>query len=139
MALILPMSVMVFYIFALGIYTFRVRSSSVNNKETHIKFFKTYDMSLGSPPEYVVRVGRHYDNQFQVPVLFLITASLCLVHQIDSLIPAVLSWMFVLTRMLHTYVHLGKNNIIYRFLTYASGFALVLVLWVLLLFNYLFL
>jgi hypothetical protein len=137
MALILPMSFMVFYIFALGIYTFRVRSSSVNNKETHIKFFKTYDMSLGGPPEYVVRVGRHYDNQYQVPILFLITAGLCLVHQIDSLIPAVLSWMFVISRLIHSYIHLGQNNIIYRFLSYASGFIIVLALWVLILMNYL--
>jgi hypothetical protein len=150
MNLIYPMFSMVLYIVLLGVYTFIVRRNSVIKRETHFKYFKTYDMSLGGPPEYVTRVGRHFDNQFQVPILFLITmlmyislgnsmgTSLILQTTRSSntnFYPGLLAWAFVISRMIHSYVHLGSNNVVYRFLSYASGLFIVLFLWILLLFK----
>lgn len=137
MTLLFPMNFLVIYIFLIGVYTFRVRSASVKTKQSHIKYFRTYDPALGAPPEYVIRVGRHYDNQFQVPMLFLITASLCVLLGINTLTAVVLGWMFVVSRLIHTYVHLGSNHIVFRFLSYASGLLVVLGLWGLIVLSHL--
>ncbi len=68
-----PMIVMVFGIFALGISNFVVRYRAIKNKQLKISHFRTYESKEGSIPEQVVIFGRHFDNQFQVPVIFLIT------------------------------------------------------------------
>ena len=55
-----------FFIWALGVYMFRTRVRALKTGEVDAKYFKVY---TGQPPsERTILVGRHYDNQFQVPL-----------------------------------------------------------------------
>jgi hypothetical protein len=136
MTLLIPMAVMVVYILAVGVYSFSVRSGAVRSKKLSMKYFLTYDPALlGDNAEYVVRVGRHYDNLLQIPLLFLVTGALCLFYGLSGWLPALLGWVFFFSRVVHTYIHLGSNNIVYRFLAYGFGWLIILALWGLLLFQ----
>lgn len=130
MTMIYPMAAMVFYIFGIGIMTFMVRKKAVSSKAVNFKYFRVYDVTSGAPPEFLIRVGRHYDNQMQLPLLFLITCLACMFHGLNGWITVSLAWAFVVSRMLHSFILLGSNNVLYRAQAYALGWILIVVLWI---------
>ena len=96
---------------------------TIDNKE----FFKNYKGEVSS--ERMVIVGRHFDNQFQVPILFLIG---CCVHMIlakTDVLTICFAWFFIFTRLAHSFVHLGRNHVFSRVITYTLGWVAVLGLW----------
>ena len=124
--LIFPMSAYVLFIWGIAILNFRTRVAAVKKGEMDGKYFRLYQ---GDPSERVAQVTRHFDNQFQVPILFMIT---CLVHmQLDqvNLVTVILAWAFVVARLIHSYVHLGRNRIMVRAKVYALGWFFIGLLW----------
>ena len=126
--LIYPIAFYVLYIFALFLAVAFVRVRGVKSGAVPLEYFATYEGR--GPPEWMVVLGRHYDNQFQVPVLFLVScvAALHISAGRDILVLS-LSWSFIASRLLHTTVHLGGNNIVHRLTTYALGWLLLMALW----------
>lgn len=124
--LVLPMVTYVFYMFGLAVLNFRTRLHAGKTGQVDRQYFKAMQ---GPAPERVINVSRHFDNQFQVPLVFF---SVCLGHMIlakADQITIALAWFFVLTRFLHTYIHLGKNQVRKRVLSYTAGWLVVLGLW----------
>jgi len=126
--LIYPIAFYVLYIFALFLIVAFLRIRGVKSGAIALEYFTTYTGSL--PPERMVVLGRHYDNQFQVPLLFLVScvAALHLPAGRDVLAVS-LSWGFIASRLLHTAVHLGSNHIVHRLMAYALGWLLLMALW----------
>ncbi len=128
MSLLYPMAFMIFYIFGLGILNFLIRNIALKNKEMSVKYFKTYQ-GADDVPEKVVRFGRHFDNQFQLPSFFFITCLTCLFLTYQSTFIVLSAWGFVATRLIHSYFHLGSNYLLYRAYAYISGWVVLLVMW----------
>lgn len=128
--MLMPMAVVVFYIWLLAAYMFMKRKKAVTEGRISAKYFKTYN-SLDVPHD-VVLLGRHFDNQFQVPPLFLVTATLLIFFEAVSYFSLFVAWLFVAFRLVHSYIHLGANHILRRAGVYAASWICVLVLWVLL-------
>lgn len=127
---IYPMAAMVMYIFVVGLYNFVVRFRAIKSKELKISHFRIYDTSGNAIPERVTIVGRHFDNQFQLPILFLITLTAAQTMPLyNSPVILPLAWGFVLTRVLHGYIHLGSNDIRLRAYSYFAGWGCVLAIW----------
>ncbi len=124
--LVFPMAFYVLYIWALAVLNFRVRNQAVKNKQIHVSYFKAF---RGEVPEQVTVFGRHYDNQFQLPLLFLIVSLAHLVLKQAGPWTLVLAWAFVISRMGHTWEHLGKNRVLKRVLWFTSGWILLVALW----------
>jgi hypothetical protein len=126
------MAVMVFYMFAMGILNFKTRFKAIKGGTLKVGHFRTYDTSKYQVPENVIVMGRHYDNQFQLPILFLIT---CVAAQTMPLYSPTylgpLAWVFILTRVVHSFIHLGSNNVRVRALSFAAGWLCVLAMWIL--------
>lgn len=130
MFLIYPMTVMVFYIFAIGICTFRTRAKAVRSGKLKLGYYRTMDAVTYPPPEEVVKFSRHYDNMFELPMLFFVTCLVCMQFQINDTVVTLAGWGFVFSRFLHSYFHLGSNNVIRRAQAFALGWFFVLVMWV---------
>lgn len=133
MLMALPMGFYVFYIAALGIFNFLTRKSHAQKKSLRLSFFKTYQ---GEAPERVLVVGRHYDNQFELPMLFLITCLSTHIFQATGTLAIVVAWTFVVSRMIHSFIHLGSNNVLHRAFAFAVGLLCILVMWVNILFSF---
>lgn len=74
-------------------------------------------------------LGRHYDNQFQVPLLFMVSCA-ALMPSAGHDVPTVwLAWGFVAARLLHTFVHLRGNVVVHRLQAYALGWLMLIALW----------
>ena len=124
--LYLPMATYVFYIWVLALYNFKTRIQAVKTGEVKGSYFKTYE---GDVSRWVLTVGRHYDNQMQLPLLFFIS---CLAQiQKGSVTQAIVvaAWFFVASRFLHSYLHLGENHPLKRAGAFAMGWAAIVFMW----------
>lgn len=128
MNLLYPMAVMMFYIFGLGVLNFLIRNNAVKKREMSVKYFRTFQ-ATDDVPERIIRFGRHFDNQFQLPSFFFITCLTCLVLTYQPTFIVLSAWGFVATRLIHSSFHLGSNYIPYRAFAYLSGWVALLVMW----------
>jgi hypothetical protein len=126
--IICPMVVYVLYMNIVAIYMFLTRVMHIKGGEVAMKYFKTYPSQ--NLPDRVVVTGRHYDNQFQVPILFLIAGSLHYSIGLVNSLTLILAWGFVFTRAIHAFVHLGSNHIPSRAFSFGLGWIMVSALWI---------
>jgi hypothetical protein len=80
-------------------------------------------------PDRAKQVSNAFDNQFQLPVLFYVSAGLALYFG-PNLVEAVLAWLFVVSRLAHALIHATSNHMTRRFSAFIVGFAILGIFWV---------
>ncbi|NVK11569.1 MAG: MAPEG family protein [Gammaproteobacteria bacterium] len=107
---------------------------------SEIKVKKLFPHQLNTPEEarelLSLRqhmIARNFSNLTELPVLFYALATISFLLEVDSQFLVALAWGFVATRIAHTLIHTGYNNVLHRFYAYFSG-GLILSVWVLSLF-----
>lgn len=126
-AVLLPAFVQVVLIFAMLFRTGYLRAQAIRTGETRIK-----DIALGQPnwPEMATQVANSYANQFQIPVLYLLLVAMVLpLHMADSVFVG-MSWLFVVLRLAHAYVHITSNYVPRRFKLFVAGVIVVMLMWI---------
>jgi hypothetical protein len=70
-------------------------------------------ISLREPnwPPRAMQIGNAFHNQLETPLIFYVLTLISLVTGTADSILWVLSWMFVLARIAHAYVHVTSNRI----------------------------
>jgi len=125
--ILLPVFVEVALTFALMFLMGRARVAAVKSGQT-----KMADVALGQlnwPPK-VQQISNSYASQFQVPVLFYVLTVLAIVtHHADYLF-LVLAWLFVITRLVHAYIHTGSNYVRHRFNAFLIGAIILMAMWI---------
>jgi len=126
-AILLPLLAQVALTFVLLGMTGYSRVSSVRRGETKVR-----DIALGQLnwPEPVIKIGNSFNNQFQLPVLFYVVVILAFVLRAADLLLVTSSWVFVATRLVHAYIHITSNHVSRRFYAFAAGFAVLVVMWI---------
>ena len=124
---LLPVFVQVALTFAMLFWMASARTRSVKSGETKIR-----DIALGQSawPTRAQQISNNYASQFQIPLLFYVVVILALFTRTADLIFVVLSWLFVLARIAHTYVHATSNHVPTRFNVFAVGVFVLLAMWV---------
>jgi hypothetical protein len=95
---------------------------------------KVRDIALGESnwPADVTQVGNCFNNQFQLPMLFYVLVVLApFLHKADLLF-VIMSWIFVISRIVHAGVHITSNNVNQRFAAYTVGMVVLLLMWAIL-------
>ncbi len=80
-------------------------------------------------PSAVKQAANAFRNQFELPILFYLATVLAFFSGRMSVTLLVLSWAFVVTRLLHALIFVTTNNISRRFWTYTVGFAILVAMW----------
>ena len=91
----------------------RRRIRAAKNKEISVSAFKT--MNLTGANEQVIATSRNFDNQFQMPMLYLFSVLFTLQLGLADLAYVILGAFYVLLRIVHTVVHIGSNTVRLRF------------------------
>lgn len=79
-------------------------------------------------PDSVLKINNNIRNQFEVPMLYyVLMLILWQLNQTDYLIQA-LSWLFVGSRYIHSYVHTGSNYVPMRRRVFMLGVLVIVVL-----------
>ena len=123
---LLPLFVEVALTFGLMFWMAFSRIGAIKRKET-----KMADVALGQlnwPPR-VQQISNSYHSQFQLPVLFYVLTVLAIITHHADIAFVVMAWLFVLTRLLHAYIHTGSNFVRHRFNAFAFGAVILLAMW----------
>jgi hypothetical protein len=79
--------------------------------------------------ETVQRFMSNYQSQFELPVLFYAVVAFALATGLIDFVLIGLTWAFVGTRLVHSFVHTGSNNIAKRFKIFAAGLVFLIAMW----------
>ena len=104
------------------------RFAAAKNRELPFKAFKLMDLTGAN--EKVITASRNFDNQFQLPMLYLFAVGFALQFSLVDLSLVILGWLFVLSRLVHAYIHVGANHVRLRFVVYVVGALMLLLFWI---------
>ncbi len=125
-AVLLPVFVQVALTFVLLYWQGYVRVGHTSRGEVKIR-----DIALRQAnwPEQATKLSNAFENQFELPVLFFVLVVLALFTRKADLVFVVLSWVFVLSRLVHAFIHVTTNRVSRRFFAYSVGSVTLLVMW----------
>jgi hypothetical protein len=125
--ILLPLFVEVTLTFVLWFWMALARRQVFVNRTVHPR-----DIALGQQnwPEKVAQVSNSFRNQFELPVLFYVLTILSIITRHADVIFVVLAWIFVLSRIVHAYIHVTSNQVMQRGAVYGIGAIVLIVMWV---------
>jgi hypothetical protein len=123
---LLPLFVQIGLTFALLIGMVSLRRQTLVSGETRIR-----DIALGQPnwPVRATQIGNCYRNQFELPVLFYVLIALALPLRHADLFIVLMSWVFVVTRLVHAGVFVTSNDLGRRSMAWIASALVLLVMW----------
>jgi hypothetical protein len=122
-----PLFVQVALTFGLLFWMAYARTGSVARGETKIR-----DIALGQTawPEKPMQISNSYDSQFALPLLFYVLVILAWITRHADVIFVVMAWLFVLSRLVHAYIHTTSNHVPTRFRAFAAGVFVLCAMWI---------
>ena len=112
-------------------YTGGSRLAAIRRRDVSIRYYRLYNEGEQTPRLQVI--GRHMQNHFEVPPLFYIAVIFLYVTGSVTLLAVVLAWLYFGLRCVHSFIHLGSNNVTQRFVAFALSGLILIGLWMLLL------
>ncbi|MGP9801348.1 MAPEG family protein [Rheinheimera sp. NSM] len=125
--ILLPVFVQILLTSVVMVLMGRRRIRAAKNKEISVAAFKT--MNLTGANEQVIATSRNFDNQFQMPMLYLFSVLFTLQLGLADLAYVVLGAAYVLLRILHTAVHIGSNAVRLRFNVFLLSCVVLWAIW----------
>ena len=126
-AILMPMFTQVALTFVLLFWMGFLRMQAIRSGAV-----KPEQIALREPhwPLRVLQIGNAFHNQIELPVLFYVVLLLALITRTLDVIIYVLSWMFVLSRIAHAYIHVTSNRLDRRTGVFGIGAIALLLMWV---------
>ena len=126
-AVLLPLFVQVALTFVIAFSNAAFRTAVIQRGEIKVR-----DIALGQPAwgERETKVGNALRNQFELPVLFYVLVVLALFVRKADYLFVIMSWLFVLSRLVHAAIHTGPNDVPRRFLAFAFGAIVLALMWI---------
>ena len=124
---LLPLFVEVILTFVLLFWMAFLRTTAIAGGSIN-----TRDIALREPkwPTKAMQVANCFSNQFEIPVLFYVVTILALSTRQADLLFVCLSWLFVVLRYVHAFIHTTSNRVARRGFVYGLGVLVVMALWV---------
>jgi hypothetical protein len=124
---LLPVMVLVGLTFALLLGMAGARRQAIVGGETKIR-----DIALGQQnwPTRATQIGNCFANQFELPLLFYVLIALALPLRHADLFIVLMSWVFVVTRFVHTGIFVTSNDLGRRSLAWFAGALVLFAMWV---------
>jgi hypothetical protein len=126
-SILLPVFVQVALTFYLMFWMGTVRARALRRREVTLDA-----IALGQPawPPYPTQVANAFRNQFELPVLFYVLVVLAIIARKADFLFVVMSWIFVVFRIVHAGIHTTTNVVRHRFYAYAVAAIVLLLMWI---------
>ncbi|MBE0371077.1 MAPEG family protein [Pseudoalteromonas aurantia] len=135
-----PLLLVIFAMFGQTLLTLLVmfimgkrRFKAAKNKLVDKNAFKTMDLTTA--PEDVIVAGRNFSNQFEIPMLFFVVCVLAIALNKVSWVFALGAVLFVISRLVHSYIHLSTNHVLMRYRTFLIGCVFLIIQWAAIIFT----
>jgi hypothetical protein len=122
-----PLFVHVALTVSVGVRNVTGRVAAVQSGETRLR-----DVAIDSSnwPPRLRKISNNFDNQFDLPMVWLgLSALVVATGKIDTPL-IIMSWAFIISRLVHSYIHTGSNHLPSRMYAYITGIVLVVAMWV---------
>lgn len=126
-SLVYPMFAMVILTAATLGRLFAGRLSAVGSGTADARYFKTYQD--GGEPAATAQLSRNFINLFEAPTLFYAACLAAMAVLPPSKVVLALAWLYVASRVIHSWVHTTSNRLNHRIGAYFLSWALLLALW----------
>ena len=125
--LVYPTLALILWIFIVLVIVFLRRKTAFSAKQVRME-----DIAVSNEryPEPARLAAANFSNQFETPVVFFALIMLAMEVAATSYIMAALAWAYVATRVAHTLVHVGSNDLRLRATIFAIGVAILFCMWV---------
>lgn len=111
-SILFPVIALTTLAFGIGLWFGAIRFRAVRKGEVNPAY---YLLNRGAKlPGYYLKVNNNSNNLFEMLILFYVVSILIYITNKTDLIFLILSWMFVTTRYLHSYIHTTYNNLSHR-------------------------
>jgi hypothetical protein len=124
--LLVPLFIHVLLVLYVGSRIVIGRIASVKSGETRLKEIA---LDTSKWPVKVRKLGNNFSNQFEVPMLWYALCGLLVATGKIDLVQVSLSWLFIATRLVHSFIHTGRNIVPQRMYAFLAGFVVLLVMW----------
>jgi hypothetical protein len=123
---LLPLFVQVILTFVLYCWMAYYRVTSIRSGVVHPR-----DVALRQPnwPPRVLQIANAAHNQLELPLLFYVLTILSIMTRHADILFVVLSWIFVLSRLGHAYIHVTSNRITRRGGVFGIGLMVLIIMW----------
>ena len=125
-AIFWPMLAHVLLVYIVFLVMFKRRYEAVKSGEARISQYKV----RSTEPASSVTVANNLINQFELPVLFHVLCLALFVTNGVNYLTLALMWLFIVTRYIHAWVHLGRNDVLRRSRAFFVGAGLLLITWI---------
>ena len=135
MDFIFPLSIMAILNLFLIFRLLYMATVYVVKKNVRLSQFRIYE---GEFPDRLRSARQHFQNMFEIPVLFYLLCLLNIFFNNYNQLDVILSWCFVAFRVLHFFIRLQNQktiNIIPRTLTFIISLIFLTIGWISLLIN----
>ncbi|KRE15066.1 hypothetical protein ASE63_17660 [Bosea sp. Root381] len=124
--LVYPALAMILWIFVVLAIMFLRRKAAFDGKQVRMA-----DVAVSNEryPEPARLAAANFSNQFETPVVFFALIMLAMEVGATHHLMAALAWLYVATRVAHTLVHVGTNDLRLRATIFAVGSALLFGMW----------
>jgi len=129
-AFVYPMFAMVLLTASVLVRLFRARVRAVSSGQVNASYYWTYQS--GAEPGDAAKLSRHFSNLFEAPVLFYACCLAAMVTGRCGLVSLSLAWLYVIARIVHTYIHTGSNRLRKRIAAYFASWLVLVAMWVVL-------
>ncbi|MEG6509981.1 MAPEG family protein [Methyloligella sp. 2.7D] len=126
-AILLPMFVQVLLTFILLFWMTVLRLQALRRGQVRAD---AVALRQSNWPPRVTQISNAFHNQLELPVLFYVAMLLALDTKTLDLFILVLAWMFVISRILHAYIHVTSNQLEHRTPVFMIGAIALLLIWI---------
>jgi hypothetical protein len=112
----------------MGVARLAARYKAVKEGSLSIAYFK-YNRG-GKQPEYLLKISHHFQNLLETPQLFYLGSIVILLLEKSDLLYLGLAWCYLVSRIIHSWIHLGSNNVLHRKNAFLTGYFLIFVFWI---------
>ena len=130
MEFLVPISIMVFLNLFLIFRLIYMATIYTLSKDVKLSQFRIYE---GEFPDRLRSARQHYQNMFEIPILFYLLCLLNIFFNNYTQFDIILAWGFVIFRMIHFFIRIKnqKNiNIIPRTLVFIISLILLSIGWI---------
>ena len=125
--LIYPTLALIFWIFVVGVILMLRRKDAFSSGAV-----RPEDVSVSTEryPIPARLAAANFSNQFETPVIYFALVMLAMETGATGYAMAMLAWLYVATRVIHTLIHIGPNKLPVRGAVYGIGVVALFCMWV---------
>lgn len=123
----LPILALLILVFAIFLVTLVLRVKAVQAKT--ILVYDMFQLNKSNFPNNIQLLGNSYDNQFQMPLLFICALFFTEIDTLDARYWQITAWIFVGARYWHCFEHLIAKNLLRRTLAFVISTVTLFVYW----------